>query len=83
MEWIYLTTVPDQLQAEMLVQALLDEAIHAVINPGDTSGFLGVSGNPCRIMVGDSQWGQASALLAEWQAEAERDVFAGGSDAST
>ena len=67
MDWTHLTTVSDQLNAELLVQALRDENIEAVINAGDTAGFLGVTPNPCRVMVVDDRWSEAIALLEEWE----------------
>ena len=54
MEWTHLTTTDDQLSAELLVQALLEEGIEALVNQGDTNSFLGVMsavsavhGRPC------------------------------------
>ena len=69
MELTYLTTVSDQLNAELLVQALREEDIGAVVNPGDTAGFMGVTPNPCRVMVVSDHWSKAIALLEEWHRE--------------
>ena len=71
MEWTHLTTTGDQLSAELLVQALLEEGIEALINAGDTSSFLGVSGNPCRVMVNAEHWLRAMTLLDSWENEGE------------
>ena len=49
MEWTHLTTTDDQLSAELLVQALLEEGIEALVNQGDTNSFLGVMSQPCRV----------------------------------
>jgi hypothetical protein len=75
MEWTYLITVSDQLNAELLVQALLEEDIGAVINAGDTAGFMGVSPSPCRVMVIGDQWSRAIALLEEWEGEEQAFGF--------
>jgi hypothetical protein len=68
-EWVHLTTVSDQLAAELLVQALRDEDIEALVNAGDTTSFLGVSGNPCRVMVNADHWLRAMTLLDRWERE--------------
>ncbi len=67
MEWTHLTTTDDQLSAELLVQALLEEGIEALVNQGDTNSFLGVMGQPCRVMVRSEYWARAMSLLDEWQ----------------
>jgi hypothetical protein len=69
MDWTHLTTVSDQLNAELLVQALHEENIEAVVNAGDTAAFLGVTPNPCRVMVVGDRWSEAIALLEEWERE--------------
>jgi hypothetical protein len=50
-KWLLLTTAPDQLTAEIWKDILLHEGIPAIVSPGDTSSFMGVSVFPCRIMV--------------------------------
>ncbi len=67
MEWTHLTTTNDQLSAELLVQALLEERIEALVNAGDTNSFLGVMGQPCRVMVRSEHWPRAMTLLDAWQ----------------
>ena len=67
MEWTHLTTTDDQLSAELLVQALLEEGIEAIVNQGDTSSFLGVMGYPCRVMVRSDSWTQATKFLESWE----------------
>ncbi len=69
MDWTHLTTTDDQLSAELLVQALLEEGIEALVNQGDTSSFLGVMGHPCRVMVRSDSWTQAVAFLEKWEEE--------------
>ncbi len=80
MEWTHLTTTDDQLSAELLVQALLEEGIEALVNAGDTSSFLGVSGNPCRIMVNAEQWVRAMTLLDSWDDESSPSAGSAGTD---
>ena len=67
MDWTHLTTTDDQLSAELLVQALLEEGIEAIVNQGDTSSFLGVMGYPCRVMVRSDSWTQATMFLETWE----------------
>ncbi len=69
MDWTHLTTTDDQLSAELLVQALLEEGIEALVNQGDTSSFLGVMGQPCRVMVRAESWAQAVGFLEKWEEE--------------
>ena len=69
MDWTHLTTTPDQLSAELLVQALLEEGIEALVNQGDTSSFLGVLGQPCRVMVRSDSWAEATGFLEKWAEE--------------
>ena len=81
MDWTHLTTVSDQLTAEMLVQALRDEDIEALVNAGDTAGYLGVTPNPCRVMVAGDQWSRAIGLLEEWSAGELTDDLGEGAEA--
>ena len=72
MKWVTLATAPDQLQAEMWQGLLREEGIPAVVHSGDTSGFLGVIGNPCRVMVLESELERAKEIMEErlgWQGE--------------
>lgn len=73
MEWLHLTTTTDQISAELLVQALRDEGINALVNAGDTASFLGVSASPCRVMVDADQWLQAMSTMEQWDAEVTED----------
>ena len=64
MKWVYLTTAPDQLVAEMWRDILQDEGVPAMIRAGDTSSFMGVSTYPCRILVDEGQIARAREILA-------------------
>ena len=63
MTWVYLTTAPDQIVAEMWREILLGEGISALIRAGDTSSFMGVSNYPCRIMVDEDDQERAKEVL--------------------
>jgi hypothetical protein len=63
LNWIYLTTAPDQLVAEMWSQVLRDRGIPAMVRAGDTSSFLGVSTYPCGILVDEGQVSRAREML--------------------
>jgi len=69
--WLLLTTAPDQLTAEIWKDILLQEGVPAMVNPGDTISFMGVSGFPCRIMVAYGYRKRAHEILASLQPEAE------------
>ncbi|GAI39555.1 unnamed protein product [marine sediment metagenome] len=69
--WLLLTTAPDQLTAEIWKDILLQEGVPAMVNPGDTISFMGVSGFPCRIMVAYGYRKRAQEILASLQPEAE------------
>jgi hypothetical protein len=64
-KWVNLTTAPDQLSAEMLVELLRGEGVSAMIKPSDAVSFLGVSGMSCRILVPSDELKEARAILAE------------------
>ncbi len=66
-----MTTAPDQLTAEIWKDILLQEGVPAMVNPGDTISFMGVSGFPCRIMVAYGYRKRAQEILASLQPEAE------------
>jgi len=63
--WVYLATAPDQLQAEMWRDLLVEEGIPALVRGGDMSSFLGVSAQPCRIMVAADRLERAREVLGE------------------
>ncbi len=68
-KWKLLTVAPDQLTAEMWRELLLGEGIPAVVNPGDTASFMGVSPLPCRLMVAEEYLERAKQILVGLDAE--------------
>ena len=71
--WLLLTTAPDQLTAEIWKDILLQEGVPAMVNPGDTISFMGVSAFPCRIMVAYGYRKRAQEILDSLQPEAEEE----------
>lgn len=65
MKWVYLTTAPDQLQAEMWRGLLQEEGVSALIRPGDTASYLGVSAYPCRLMLPEDELARGRAVMEE------------------
>ena len=65
MSWTYLTTAPDQLVAEMWARLLQDNGVACMVRPGDTTSFLGVSANPCRLLVRAEDLDRARELLRD------------------
>ena len=65
MNWVYLTTAPDQVVAELLRNMLREEGLNVIVRAGDTTSFLGVSNYPCRLMVDETQLEQAQKVLSE------------------
>lgn len=65
MKLVHLATAPDQLQAEMWRAILIEEGIAAVVRPGETSTFLGVSTYPCRLLVAEKQLELAKEVFKE------------------
>lgn len=65
MKWVHFTTAPDQLQAEMWRDLLVEEGISALVRQGDTASFLGVSAYPCRILVPEEQVDRAREVMEE------------------
>ena len=63
--WVHLATAPDQLTAEMWQQLLRSEGIPAMVRPGDTASYLGVSAAPCRLMVAEERREEAQRALEE------------------
>jgi hypothetical protein len=58
--------------AEVLRELLLNQGIPAMLAPGDTFAFLGVSPAPCRVLVPAHLLAQAEAVMEadDWTAEA-------------
>lgn len=63
--WVNLTTAPDQISAEMLIETLRDAGIPARISPGDVQSFLGLSNRPCRVLVDRSRQADAERILRD------------------
>ena len=63
--WVYLTTAPDQLTAEMWQGLLWAEGCQVMIRVGDTASYLGVTPAPCRLMVPAGRLEEARVLLTE------------------
>ena len=63
--WVYLTTAPDQITAEMWSELLRNEEIPAMVRAGDTTSFLGISNAPCRLMVLEGRLEEARRTLHE------------------
>ncbi|MEE8442683.1 MAG: DUF2007 domain-containing protein [Dehalococcoidia bacterium] len=63
--WVYLTTAPDQITAEMWRELLYNDDVPAMIRAGDTASFLGVTSAPCRLMVPEERLQEARGLLEE------------------
>jgi len=63
--WVYLTTAPDQLTAELWQGLLRNEEIPAVVRAGDTASYLGISAAPCRLLVPEERLAEARSLLWE------------------
>lgn len=71
MKWQVAATAPNQLIAEMWCEMLKDEGITAMIKPGDSISFLGISFSPCRVMVLEGELQQAKDLLAAYTKQGE------------
>ena len=63
--WVALDTVPDQIQAEMIRDVLVESGVPAMIGQGDTSSFMGISLNPVRVMVHGEDLERARRTLDE------------------
>ncbi len=63
MKWTHLTTAPDQLVGEMWCALLEEDGVSAVIRPGDTTSYFGVTVYPCGILVREHQRERAKELL--------------------
>ncbi len=64
-EWVALEMAPDQIQAEMMRDVLLESGIPAMIGQGDTNSFMGISLNPVRVMVYSGDLERAQKTLEE------------------
>jgi hypothetical protein len=71
--WVYLTTAPDQLTAEMWVELLSHQGIPAMIRPQDMTSFLGTSVLGCRLIVPKEHLEEARTALEDSLGEPEPD----------
>ena len=71
MEWAFLATAPDQVMAEMWVEALKNSGVAAMIEPRDNVSFLGVSGFGTRVQVRRSDLALAREVLGLEEEEEE------------
>ncbi len=72
-KWVYLTTAPDQVVAEMLRNMLRQEGLNVIVRAGDTTSFLGVSNQPCRLMVDETQLEEAQEILTDTEISEETE----------
>ncbi len=63
--WVYLTTAPDQLTAELWQGLLRSEDIPAVVRAGDTASYMGVTSSPCRLLVPEERLEEAREAVKE------------------
>ena len=64
MKLVAAATAPNQIQAEIWRDMLIESGMRAAVHPGDTSTFLGLSPKPCRIMVAEEDLESAKEALA-------------------
>ena len=64
-KWVVLEIAPDQIQAEMLRDLLIEDGIPSMIGQGDTSSSMGISLSPVRVMVFDEDLERAQEVLTE------------------
>jgi hypothetical protein len=64
-KWVVLEIAPDQIQAEMLRDLLIESGVPSIMGQGDTSSFLGVSLQPVRVMVFEQDVERAKQVLDE------------------
>jgi hypothetical protein len=64
-KWTVLEIAPDQIQAEMLRDLLVESGVPSITGQGDTSSFMGVSLNPVRVMVFEEDLARAKEVLEE------------------
>ena len=63
MDWVVFATAPDQLTAEMWIDLLSQARINCQLRAGDTSGFLGVSATPVRLVAPEEEADEARKAL--------------------
>ena len=62
--WVYLTTAPDHVIAEMWQELLRNDGVLAIVRADIAPSHLGV-GIPCRLMVPEERLAEARNLLWE------------------
>ena len=62
--WVYLTTAPDHITAEMWQELLRNDGVPAVVRAHIAPSHLGV-GMPCRLMVPEERLAEARRVLEE------------------
>ena len=68
--WVYLTTAPDQLTAEMWSELLCNGGIPAMAHSGNIGvSHLGITNLPCRIMVPEEELSAASEVMEQLTSE--------------
>ena len=65
MNWVYLATAPNQLEAEMWRNLLASEGFAVTVRGGDTISYLGMSNYPVTILVDEEQHDDAKKVLDE------------------
>ena len=66
MKWTTAATAPNQTQAELWQNLLMEAGIGATVHPGDTflPTYIGISHKPCRVMVAEDDLEAAREVLA-------------------
>ena len=66
MKLVVAATAPNQTQAELWQNLLIEAGIRATVHPGDTflPTYLGISHKPCRVMVSEESLEAAREVLA-------------------
>lgn len=62
-EFVYLTTAPNQIIAEMWIDILKQEGIRAFFRSNSLTVYTATSFTPCRIMVTKSRLSDAAELI--------------------
>ena len=65
MKLVAAATAPDQIQAELWQNLLMEAGIRATVHPGDAlmPTYLRVSPRPCRVMVAEEDLESAREVL--------------------
>lgn len=67
--WTEAAVAPDQVVAEMWQEYLADQEVPSMLEPSDVVSFLGVSGNPVRLLVPEDLLEEAQRLIDEFEDE--------------